>query len=103
MNGLSFRRVTLGALIALASVGVAGCGSKLNGTYENPNGIMSVEFKSGKAYVTMMFGTVESDYEVKGDKIILHTGNQNLVLTRNGDGTLSGPMGKMTKTTKKDS
>jgi hypothetical protein len=72
-----------------------GCASRMSGTYENDSGAISVEFKSGKAYVTMLAGTTEVDYQVKRDKIILSNHGGNFVLTRHDDGTLEGPMGRM--------
>ena len=74
---------------------VSGCASRLSGTYENDSGAISVEFKASKAYVTMLAGTLEVDYQVKRDKIILTNHGGNVVLTRHEDGTLEGPMGRM--------
>lgn len=86
------------AILATASAGLSGCGSRLSGTYESANGVMTVEFRSGKAYLTMPLATVEAPYEVDGDKVILHrVAGVNLVLTRNADGSLQGPLGKLTK------
>ena len=87
-------RTTL-AILALGLSLMPGCASRLSGTYENDNGAISVEFKSGKAYVTMLAGTMEVDYQVKQDKIILTNHGGNVVLTRHEDGTLEGPMGRM--------
>jgi hypothetical protein len=81
--------------LVVTSLFATGCVSRLTGTYENDNGAISVEFRSGKAYVTMLAGTLEVDYEVKRDKIILTNHGGNLVLTRHEDGTLEGPMGRM--------
>jgi hypothetical protein len=71
------------------------CASHLTGTYENETGAVSLEFKSGKAYVTMVAGTVEVDYHVERDKIILTNHGGNVILIRHEDGTLEGPMGRM--------
>jgi hypothetical protein len=40
-------------------------------------------------------------YEMSGDKLTIHTGANtgNLVLIMNDDGSLQGPMGKLTKKT----
>jgi len=67
----------------------------MRGRYENDNGAIAVEFKAGKAYVTMLDGTLEVDYEVKRDKVILSNHGGNIVLNRRKDGTLDGPMGTM--------
>ena len=71
------------------------CASGVRGRYENDSGAIAVEFKSGKAYVTMLAGTLEVDYQVKQDKVILSNHGGNVVLIRHEDGTLDGPMGTM--------
>ena len=88
------RRILVYAGVGLALT-AAGCGPSLTGTYQNDDGGVSVEFKSGKAYVTMLAGTLEVDYQVKQDKVILTNHGSNLVLTRHEDGTLEGTMGRM--------
>jgi hypothetical protein len=97
MNNMSFRRMMNVSLLALVTFTMIGCTPKLDGKYENANGIMSVEFKSNKAYIGTFAGQVEAEYEVKDDKITVKYNGENLVLTRNADGSLDGPMGKMTK------
>jgi len=87
-------RAAFSSLVVLGLLGT-GCASRMTGTYENENGAISVEFRSDKAYVTMLAGTTEVDYEVKKDKIILSNHGSNVILTRHGDGTLEGPMGRM--------
>lgn len=92
------RGLATAAVIATATAGLSGCRSRLSGTYESANGVMTVEFHSGKAYLTMPLATVEVPYEVDGNKVILqHVAGVNVVLTRNADGSLQGPMGKLTK------
>ena len=44
---------------------------------------------------TMLAGTLEVDYQVKRDKVILTNHGANVVLRRHEDGTLEGPMGRM--------
>ena len=90
------RKISFGAVLLSAAL-LAGCGGGLNGTYQTSDGNMSIKFDSGKAYVTLPGGTVEAGYEVDGDKIILKNPQGNLVLTREKDGSLDGPMGTMTK------
>ena len=81
--------------VLLVCLGLASCGGDVTGTYEDPRGFMSVEFKSaGKAYVRLPAGTVEAKYRVDGDKIIVENQGGNFVLTKNKDGSLGGgPMG----------
>jgi hypothetical protein len=61
---------------------------------------MAVEFRDDKAVVTM--GGVATDrcpYDINGDKITIHAGGMagDLVLTRNSDGSLEGPIGILRK------
>ena len=82
--------------ILWAAMTLSGCG-KFTGTWETANGIASVSFQSGKAYMTMLGDTELCDFEVKGDKVIVHTKVDNIVFTRNEDGTMDGPLGNMKK------
>jgi hypothetical protein len=95
----SFRAVA--ALFLSASLALSACGaSKLDGLYANSNGQSTVEFRDGKAFVTIVGGGSDATpYDVKGDTITIHVGGMagDLVLTRNSDGTLQGPFGIMRK------
>ncbi|MDN5864879.1 MAG: hypothetical protein L0I62_06640 [Gammaproteobacteria bacterium] len=92
----SARRLSFGALL-LSATFFAGCGAPLDGTFETSQGGVSITFDSGHAYIKTLGGTIETAYEVNGDKIILKSPTGNLVLTRNDDGTLSGPMGTLSR------
>jgi hypothetical protein len=72
------------------------CGS-FTGTYETANGIASVSFQSGKAFMTLMGSTEVCEFDMKGDRIVVHTSAENVVFTRNEDGTIDGPLGNMKK------
>ena len=97
----SFVPPLLAAVCLTAMLAFSACGSnKLEGLYVNSNGQNTVEFRDGKAFVTMV--GMASDgipYEVKGNTITVHAGGMagDLVLTRNSDGTLPGPFGVMRK------
>ena len=97
----SFFPPLMAALCLSATLAFSACGSsKLEGLYVNSNGQTTVEFREGKAFVTMV--GMASDgipYEVKGNTITVHAGGVagDLVLTRNSDGTLQGPFGVMRK------
>ena len=70
---------------------MAGCGSKLNGTYQlTAGGGITLEFKSGKVYSSAFGQTEEGTYELKGDQVTLH-------LKGNSDGTLGSPLGTFAK------
>ena len=99
-------RITLLATIvlsaSLATVGISSCGGhKLDGTYSNPSGMMTIQFKEGKATLTM--GPMSSPpvpYEIKGDKVTIHAGEPvgDAVMTINQDGSLQSDVGVLTKT-----
>jgi uncharacterized lipoprotein YehR (DUF1307 family) len=99
MNNSFLRRGVFIAIVAIASLTFTGCTKPIEGKYEDANGVMSIEFKSGKAYVGTMVGApVETTYTIDGDKITVASPSQgNLVLTRNSDGTLSSVMGTFKK------
>jgi len=99
MNRVSLRNVPLTAAIACLSLSL-GCGSKLEGTYVSATGMAAIELKSGKAYLTTGVVTQSGEYEVKGDKIIIKENKDDrepIILTRNGDGSIDTPFGRMTK------
>src|SRR2546425_11173620 len=99
MKGMLVRRVFLAWTVACMSL-TLGCGSKLEGTYVNATGQVAIEFKTGKAYLTMGVVTSPGEYEVKGDKIIIKENKDDkepIVLSRNGDGSIETPFGRMTK------
>jgi hypothetical protein len=86
----------LASALFLAGLTLTGCG-RFTGTWETANGIAAVSFQSGKAFMTLMGDTELCDFETKGDRIIVHTKTDNIVFTRNEDGTIDGPLGNMKK------
>lgn len=73
---------------------VAGCKEDVSGVY-NVEGLpgMTVEFKSGKAIFNLGGEVTESACTISGDTVTIakDPGGQSLTLTRNKDGSLSGP------------
>jgi hypothetical protein len=67
-----------------------GCAGKIEGTYGDDVGVLSITFASGKAKVTQFSGTFEADCEIQGDRIFLHGPRRegSLSLTRKNDRTL---------------
>jgi hypothetical protein len=81
----------------LATLLLAACGGGMSGTYQGEAG--SIKFESGKAYATLgPASTLELKYSTDGDKILLKSPQGNLVLTRNADGSIDTPWGRMKKT-----
>jgi hypothetical protein len=97
MNTMFFRKTMALSALALVLAAATGCHPGPSGKYESANGAMSVDFKGDKVFLGTMMGEVEGTYEVKDDKITIKYNGDNVVLTRNSDGSLEGPMGKMTK------
>ena len=102
VQSFSFR-TCVAILLLSANLPVTACGAgstKLDGLYVNSNGQNTVEFRDGKAFVTMVGMASDAiPYEVKGNTITVHAGGMagDLVLARNSDGTLQGPFGIMRK------
>lgn len=86
------------AALALSAALIAGCGGKsLSGTYTDSTGMLSLKFESSQVYVRTPGGMIQAPYKVEGDKIIIESPQGNLVITRNKDGSLEGPLGTMTR------
>jgi hypothetical protein len=67
------------------------CAGKLDGTFADQLGLLSIVFRSGKATVTQpLAGTYEADCRIQGNRIVLQgaRAKDNLVLTRKDDRTL---------------
>jgi hypothetical protein len=94
------KRLFAGAAIALISVLLTACGSKVKGnTYESFP--ISIAFQSG-GKATFSSGPVGTDctYSESGSKVTLTCGPQTMELTLDSDGNLNGPpesIGKLIK------
>ena len=83
----ALRLAGVAALTALAA-----CGSKLDGTYTNPSGIVMLELRSGgKATMGLGGETRECTHAKEGKQIRLTCGKENILLRINDDGTLFAP------------
>lgn len=92
------KRAVFGAVLLAAGL-LAGCGGGgMSGTYTDSSGVISFTFHSSKVDIHTFGGTVEVPYRVDGDNIIIKSPQGDLVIHRNKDGTLAGPLGPMTKT-----
>lgn len=91
------------ALIILsAALLLAACGQKLDGTYGDKQGLMTMTFgSSSKVIVGMpLVGKVEMKYEVEGENLKLITPQGTQVYTILKDGSIQAPMGiKLVKRT----
>jgi hypothetical protein len=84
----ALRLVGLAALSMLATA----CGSKLDGTYTNPSGIVMLELRSGgKATMGVGGETRECTHAEEGKQVRLTCGKEQIALRINEDGTLFAP------------
>ncbi|HVP74183.1 MAG TPA: hypothetical protein VMS30_10625 [Phycisphaerales bacterium] len=87
--------LTRGAfLVALlvAALSLRGC-NRMSGTYEAQGG-GRIEFSGSNAYITIYPApTMQAEYSLDGDKVILTVTGEPMVLTRNGDRLEGGPFG----------
>ena len=99
---LSAYRMLLIVALVLVTPAIGGCGSKVEGTYTNTGGMVTLDLKSGgKATFTMMGESMPCKYAVKGDKIALDCTpkGDKVDFMMHDDGSLTGPgfIGSMKK------
>jgi hypothetical protein len=106
---LTSRSALTAALLVIAVLLMAACGTKLTGKYSSSiagpgSSQVQVEFKSGNKANFSAGGTpaMEMDYEVSGKEVKLKTGPATMVATLTDDGCLDfgGDLGKLCKQTK---
>jgi hypothetical protein len=99
-----FRRPLVLALLICVGLALVGCKPNPEGKYTASGGAVTLELKGGKATLGSMLGSSEPyDYTVDGDKVTLTNKaapGTSVVLTIGKDGSLSGPMGVLTKVDK---
>lgn len=81
----------------LASLLLVACGGSAGGTYVDSDGGTAMTLSSGTAQLDLGPTKVQMKYSVDGDKIVLHSPQGDLVLTRHSDGTLETPWGTWKK------
>ena len=90
--------------VLLACLALAGCGHSVTGnTYQNANGIIQVEFKSGgKAFTSLNGMTNTCSYKEESKTVTLECEGDKTVFTHNDDDSLTGPpSGFLTRLTRK--
>lgn len=87
------------ALLAslLASLLLVACSGGAGGTYVDSSGGTAMTLSSGTAQLDLGPTKMQMKYSVDGDKIVLHSPQGDLVLTRHPDGTLETPWGTWKK------
>lgn len=94
MKNLTFLNVVLIAAVIAAMAVMGGCGSKMEGTYTNAGGMVTLDLKSGgKATFTMMGESLPCTYKVSGDKVNLDCTpkGEKVDFIIHDDGSLTGP------------
>jgi hypothetical protein len=94
MQNHMFHRVVLIAAVIAAMAVIGGCGSKMEGTYTNAGGNVTLDLKSGgKATFTMMGESIPCGYKVSGDKVNLDCTpkGEKVDFMIHDDGSLTGP------------
>jgi hypothetical protein len=102
MKSLIVPRLVLLAALLVLMPAIAGCPSKMEGTYTNAGGNVTLDLKSGgKATLTLMGETTPCTYKVKDDKLLLDCTpkGEKVDFIIHGDGSISGPsfIGNMKK------
>lgn len=84
---------SMAALLGGVLLAASGCSGALTGTYQDEAGETSYEFRSdGRASISMLGTTVDAEYRLDGDKVLVTSPQGTVVLTRSED-RLYGPMG----------
>ncbi len=97
------RRVLATVAAAILCFGAVACGNGVSGhTFQGPGGLVQVQFQSGgKAIATVGALTDNCTYTVDGKTVALTCEGITTDLTKDSDGSLSGPpdgmMSKMTR------
>jgi hypothetical protein len=94
MKKLMFTNGVLIASVIVVIALIGGCGSKMEGTYTNTGGNVTLDLKSGgKAAFTMMGESVPCTYKVKDNKVMLDCTpkGEKVDFMVHDDGSLSGP------------
>jgi len=88
----SFERVLIAAALTLVCILEAACGSKIEGTYTNPSGVLTLDLRSGgKAQVTLYNESRDCTWKSDAKNVVVVCGGDSLRFGIHDDGSLSGP------------
>ncbi|MFB3922164.1 MAG: hypothetical protein ACE145_10610 [Terriglobia bacterium] len=86
------KSLSLGIVLLLSLAAIACGGSKMEGTYSNASGMVTLDLRSGgEASFTMMGETEACTYKVEGKKLHLKCKENEADFEIHNDGSLSGP------------
>jgi hypothetical protein len=94
MKSLVFPKVVFIAALIVTVPATGDCGQKMEGTYTNTGGMVTLDLKSGgKAIFTMMGESMPCTYKVQEDKLLLDCTpkGEKVDFIIHGDGSISGP------------
>lgn len=81
-------------LLSLLLLFLAACARHLDGVYSDQLGATTWTFRpNGKLYQATLGIEVEARYEMEGEKVIVYTADNKLILTLDQNGILHGPLG----------
>lgn len=85
------RRFAGRAAVACLVLALVGCGETMTGVYEEVSGIGRLEFQDdGDVYMTMFDRTVQAEYDVDGDRVIITGTRGSQIYQREGDALVGG-------------
>jgi hypothetical protein len=94
MKTLSAYRMLLIVALVFVTPAITSGGSKVEGTYTNTGGMVTLDVRSGgKAALTLMGDNYPCTYKVSGDKVMLDCSpkGEKVDFIIHDDGSLSGP------------
>jgi len=87
------RILRLVLLVLLVTALATACGGGIDGTYADPTGAMTLEFRSGgEVRASTMGMTTAGTYELGDDEVVVEFNNRRMVFQREEDRLTSGPL-----------
>ncbi len=92
MKAISIEKMLIAAVLMVACHLQAACGSKIEGTYTNPSGVLTLDLRSGgKAQVTLYNESRDCTWKFDAKNVVVTCGGDSLSFGIHDDGSLSGP------------
>lgn len=87
------RILRLVPIVLLVTALATACGGEIDGTYADPTGAMTLEFRSGgEVRASTMGMTTAGTYELGDDEVVVEFNNRRMVFQREEDRLTSGPL-----------
>jgi hypothetical protein len=92
LRGRTYQKLVLATLLILLSIANVACGGKLEGTYSNVAGNVTLELRSGgKAALTLNGETQNCGWKSDSQKVTVTCGGDSMDFGIHDDGSLTGP------------